>query len=481
MMRKRGWQCGAVFALLAVTAPVYLRAIRPEHHWGGDFSVHVSQARNLVEHRPIYESTYIVTPESALNHPAAYPPLPSLLLAPVYAAFGLDYRALKLALGVFAWLAMPLWYWVGRRMGLPAAAAGIAVLVFAWGAAMFPLLDSVGSDGLYLFCSAASLLALLWVEQEGWAERRPVAAAMLASGLLLLSVATRAAGMALAVAFGLWEAARAYRERRIRPYALSSGGVLAAALFLYERFLFSGTSHYGGQFSVDPRLIARNLLFYLRLAAPLWSSAPALLRYLLAGLVIALGAAALIRRGRHWSVVEVYFLVYSAVIGLYTANNDFRYSMPLLPLLLFLAADTLLYWSARLVPARPAAAAVGVAGLALVGSAFNVARLETGALPDGVGKPSFRQLTAFLAETPLDTLILSWNPRVFALYTRRPSALYPQAAQNFESQIPPAAHVLLVEYAQPLDREKLGRYLASTSGRLLIEFSNAEFKVYRIR
>jgi len=126
-------------------------------------------------------------------------------------------------------------------------------------------------------------------------------------------------------------------------------------------------------------------------------------------------------------------------------------------------------------------APLSVAGLALAASTFNLTHLETNPLTEGVGMASFHQLVRFLSETPPDTLLLSWNPRVFALYTRRPSALYPQEAENFERQIPAATHVLLIEYAQPLDHDKLGVYLGSSNPRPPEEFSNPEFKVYRIR
>src|SRR5207249_4343145 len=133
----------------------------------------------------------------------------------------------------------------------------------------------VGSDGLYLFCSALSLLALLWVD-DGWAERRPVASAALVTLILMLSVSTRAAGMAFPVTFGLWEAARAFRVRRLRPYALWTAGLLACTLILYDRLLYSGASQYSTQFKLQPLLMLRNAVFYLRMAAPLWTFAPTL-------------------------------------------------------------------------------------------------------------------------------------------------------------------------------------------------------------
>ena len=463
--------------LLAITAPGYFRIIRAEHHWGGDFSVYVSQARNVLEHRPMYDTTYVVTPQSVRNHPAAYPPVPSLVLVPVYAAFGLNYRAFKLVLAFFFWLSLPLWYRIGCRMGLPELASALATLVLGLGAAIHPILDAVGSDGVYMFFSAAALLALLWVEQEGYAERRPIAAAGLVSLLLLLAVATRSAGLALIAAFGIWEAIGATRTRRLRPYTLWAAGLLGLGFLVYQLFVYSSTQQYGSQLSLDPRFIFRNAVFYVRFPAQLWIFAPDLLRYVLSGLTLVLAGGALVRRGWRWSVVEVYFFVFYGMVCAYF--DDYRYMVPLLPILLFLATAGIVYIAANFPRARAVAPALGI--LALAGSGFNLAAIETNPLVDGVGKPAFQEAVRFLAQTSPDTLILSWNPRVFAFYTRRPSALYPQQETDFESQIPAARHVMLVEYAQPLDQQKLGAYLQKVQPRPPVVFSNQEFRVYQLK
>jgi hypothetical protein len=477
---KAGLRYGSIAAVLLLTAFCYNRAIRAEHHWGGDFSVYVSETRNLVEHRPVYSSTYVVTAQSARNHPAAYPPLPSLLMIPAYAAGGLDYRAFKLTLGAFAWLSLLLWYGVGIRMGLPPLASAGVTLVFGLGAILYPTLDTVGSDGVYLFFSAASLLAMLWVEQEGWTERRPAASAVLVSGLLLLSIATRAAGLALVLACGLAEALRIIRTRRIRSYALWLGVLVLFGVAVYQLYLYNAAGQYGNQFSLEPRLVLRNMMFYARMAAPLWSPSPSPLRYLLAFSALLLGAYAWITRITEQNVIDLYALVSFGMICAYTVNNDFRYVIPLLPVLLLLAVEGALSIGKKLWPSHPAFLAQALGVLALLATGLNVAAIDASPLTDGVGKPSFKEVAGFLTNTSPDTMILSWNPRVFALYARRPSALYPQdTAADFESQIPPAAHVLLIRYKQPLDEEKLGAYIAKKQPA--VEFVDAEFTVYRIR
>jgi hypothetical protein len=470
---------GIVMVLLAIVAPVYVRAIRPQHHWGGDFSVYIAQTQNLLEGRAFYSSSYVVTPQSALNHPSAYAPVPSLLMAPFYSVFGLNYRALKLGLALFAWASLPFWYWLGCRLGLPPPVSALTVLIFALGSLLYPILDSVGSDGVNLLLTAAALLAIVWVEQDGLAQRRPIVAAGLVSMLLLLCIATRSTSYALIAAFGLHRAWEAWRTRTIGSYTLWALGMVGTGFLIYQKLLFNSAQQYGTQFSLDGPLILRGAIFYLRAGAPLWSSAPTPLRYLLAGSLLACAVAAFVRR--RWGIVEWYILVFYGMLCLYTVSSDFRYILPVLPLLLFLAVGSILAAGRKLMPSHATAPAWLLGALALVASGFNIAAMETGPVTEGIAKPGFQEVVAFLKHTPADTLILSWNPRVFALYTRHPSALYPQQATSFEAEIPPARGVLLVEYQQPLDHQKLDAYLAHAPVPVPIVFSNENFTVYQIR
>jgi hypothetical protein len=478
VLSRGGWfHVTGVLLLLAIAGPLYLRAIRPEHNWGGDFSVYVSQARNLAEGHPLYESSYVVTPQSVRNHPASYPPIPALIVEPVYSARGFDYRAMKLALGLFAWLSLPLWYTVGLRLGLPPPASVVAVLCFGLGSLVYYILDNVGSDGVFLFWSAAALLALLALEQSGRIKRNPFVSAVCATALLLACFAVRSAGLALIAAAGLHELSELWRTRRLRPFALWLGVGLAVGLLVYQRFVYDSAGHYGSQFTFDVGLIARGAVFYLRSAAALWSSAPTPLRYLLAGSALGLAVLALVRR--RWGVAEWYAVVFFAMLCLYTVNNDFRYMLPMLPVVLFLAAGQALELGARWMPKHPMAPAAALGVLALAGTALNAMAIDTAPILEGVAEPTFQETVSFLKDTPADTLVLSWNPRVFALYTRHPSALYPQKAGDFVNQIPAAQHVLLVRYGRPLDEEKLGPYIATASPTVV--YSNDDFTVYRIK
>src|SRR5262249_29372079 len=84
------------------------------------------------------------------------------------------------------------------------------------------------------------------------------------------------------------------------------------------------------------------------------------------------------------------------------------------------------------------------------------------------------------SRTSDDALILSWNPRVFAFYAGRHSALYPQKAApaEFDLEIPVSGPVYLVYYNHELDREKLTPYLDQSHPPLV--FKNVDFQVFAL-
>src|SRR5437764_14116565 len=74
---------------------LHLLTLRPGHEWGDDFSLYLAHARNLAEGRPYEDTGYVYNPYFPSLSPRTYPPVFPLLLAPVYAAFGMDLMLMK--------------------------------------------------------------------------------------------------------------------------------------------------------------------------------------------------------------------------------------------------------------------------------------------------------------------------------------------------------------------------------------------------
>jgi hypothetical protein len=472
----RHWPFLVVFILLGI---LFFTTIRDGHDWGGDFSVYVQEARNLAEHRAFDESSYVPTVESMRSQPAVYPPLPALILAPIYAADGLNYKAFKTALTISLWLSAPFYYVLGRRRGLPPEVAALTCLVFGLSPLVMTIKQTIGSDSVFLFFSGMTLLVIDEIYRRGWDERYALMAGAVTACLLMLCYLTRATGLALMIGFTGYELWRARRLRRFGVVAIVLTGI---AVVIYTKFVFHVDRQYGSQFVFQPGVYAANALEYLRAPVAFWEAAPRLVRYPLSAMAVVLGGIGFLRALSKATIAEFYFVTWVAVLIPYWVNN-IRYMLPLLPLVLIYAAEGLLFVTHSLLrPGLPRKAVLVTCGVAvLCASAVNMRVIETGPIREGIEKPSFAEVCSFLRrQTPANALILSWNPRVFAFYTRRPSALYPQAAPlaSFDREIAGAGPVFLVFYNHELDRTKLTPYLHQFRPPSL--FKNQDFQVFAI-
>jgi len=86
----------AGFGLLSILIAWWLVAtLDPSLAWGGDNAMYLMLARNLAEGLPYNVTGYIQNPYSYLA-PLTYPPGFPVVLAPLYAAVGLDIVAFKI-------------------------------------------------------------------------------------------------------------------------------------------------------------------------------------------------------------------------------------------------------------------------------------------------------------------------------------------------------------------------------------------------
>jgi hypothetical protein len=480
-LARRHWLFFVVFIFLGI---LFFSTLREGHDWGGDFSIYILQARNIFNHAPFDQNSYIATTYSSRDHPAAYPPLTSLILAPVYGAFGLDYRAFKIVLTGFLWISLLFYYALACRRGAHPAAAALILLLFGLSPLVATARDSIGSDSVFLFFSGAALVFLDLAYERGWNERRPFSAALAAAILVTLSYASRATGLALIAAFVLYELRP---PLRIRPFGLAAIAITGISVLAYTQLVFHAGKYYGTQFVFGARIYAEHALYYLKSPAAIWSGAPAPLRFTLALATVAFALIGLSSLLRRLTITELYLALSFAVLIVYVAETP-RYVLPLLPLVLMYAVLGMMWTGRRfaLPPVTQKTAGAACVLIALSASAMNLRLIETGPIQEGILQPAFLNVCSFLRDrTPANSLILSWNPRVFALYTGKSSALYPPTddARRFEAEIPRTGStpVFLVYYHRDLDDRMLAPYLKTARAHLDPVFENGDYKVYALQ
>jgi hypothetical protein len=475
--REKYGRLGAL-AIVLIAGPVYFFTIRPGHDWGGDFALYIAHARNLAQGRPYHDTGYVTDPEvpgpgeSGMG-PPSYPPVFPLLLAPLYAEFGLDYFVFKLAVQAMLLASLLLFYALARMRGSDAWAAAAAALIFGLSGLSMAVKESVLSEHAYLALSGAAMLAITWIYARGYDKSRPVLAAALAASLILACYATRVVALALAAGVALEETARSARERRLRPFGPLVLLLFAAGAAIYSTVIFD-VRGYSPDFAFSPRAYLDNVLYYLRSPASLWSGAPAAFRYPVTLAATALAAVTWARRlRREASFIEWYFLVSIGMVIVYSATHTPRYLMPVFPIFCIYVVEAVDLLK------LPKAAAYGILA---AGALFNVAASERGPYAEGPEKPTFLETAAFLRRaTEPGSVIVSWNPRVVALYTDRRSMWYRRTrdAALFERILDRNGARYVVIYRNNADDTQwLAPMVEANPERYSKVFENAEFQVY---
>ncbi len=444
-----------LFSLLAIRA---VDATQDWDAWSDDFALYLSHARNLAEGVKYTDTGFVYNPVNYVYSPHSYPPGFPALLAPVYAARGLDLYAIKLFITLCLVFSLPLCAAVlarqyGRNLAYGATAL-FALSPFLWNFHKYILPDIP-----FLLLSLLALLALQ--RREHATGSKEIALSVLAGALVYASYATRVLGVTLltaAVVHDLVQRPKAFRRTLVLLAAFGLGSGLQrwilGNLDLYETGTRSGLPSV--RLSSSPKPIfglcfecvpanARKYWADLGHLAPLPQPANIVLTSVL-GLAILAGIAFLhFRRRPNWagkslipevvqgwlqglSVSDFYVAGYLGVL-LLMQFSEYRYLLPVLPFLLAYG----LYGAglARAVPNGPAAVPWQRGTLILMLALFvaygvsyrTLARQE----PDGridTNGPEARNLYAFIrTNTPENSLIAFGKPRALALFTDRRSTL----------------------------------------------------------
>ena len=174
MLQRTSRDIPALLITILIISVAWLITFRGGHDWGGDFSLYIAHARNIAEGRNYNAVNFVVVHDSPLQSPPAYPPVFPLLLAPVYATYGLDYSAMKVCVQTLWFVFIVLFYIYVRRMGLSPLLAGSVLIVLMLSYVLLDLKDSVLSESTYMVVSTATLLLTDFVYRRQLDESHPV-------------------------------------------------------------------------------------------------------------------------------------------------------------------------------------------------------------------------------------------------------------------------------------------------------------------
>lgn len=471
-------QHALVILVLTCIGVFYVSTIRAGHNWGDDFAMYIAHARNIVEGRAYADTGYIYNPAFPSYSHDMYPPVFPLLLAPVYALFGLNLTAMKVEL-VLIFLGCLYLVFVSFRDELPLPYIVVLVAALGFMPFLWDFKDNVLSDIPFLFWTLASLLVIHRARLSSPGRRLWAGYGPLIGVSIDLAYGTRTIGFLLLPALGIYDLLKMRRLPPLVTVAATVFGLLA----LGQNIALHPRGSYFGLLSLDVTAYWRNLIAYPVEVRGLWDNGYSVaLRNAAFLAVTTLSLVGYVLRLRsHVTSYEIFAALYTATMIFWPYYQGARYIIPLLPLYIFyvLVAVSALGrrlgqgWDLRL-----------LATIALVIGTTYGAKYTTvnfGPLADGVETPSARDLFEWVRRTtsPADVFVAQ-KPRALALFTGRRASVFHRGTEDgqtwrFFDQI--GARYVVVNLKG--DRDGLLRFVERNPKQLSSVYSNADFRVYR--
>jgi len=465
-------------ALLTFMAARLTPGVRAD---GTDWAMYVMHARNIVSGLPYAQTGYVFQPESttevgANSYPSGYP----LLIAPFYAAFGLNiglFKLLNVALLVFS-----LWpvYLYARRT-LPPAYSLLLIVALGFSTLFLAIFDGFGSDTPYQLVSFLVLLLLLRIYDRRLNETHPWKWGLLAGLSIAAAYLIRPLGLAFLLAAA---GAELLRKRRPTTFLVAIATAFIP-LMLLNNFLLHRDSSYAHQFTWSIPAIASHAAAYIGYFSYVFANPLShYFRYLLWAATLLLALLAVSKRVRAGlGVTELYLLAILAVDSVYWAPSP-RYLLCLMPIYMVYIFEGFRTLIDRVPRRFERPLQVMAAALLLFAPAANAVLLRPDPNDTLVTAPQYEELcSAVRRQTAPDALVVFWNPRVFALSTGRNASGWP--AEGPPDRVIRYLHRVLPDYivadkSRPDDRRFLIPVLAAEPLRLATVYENRQFSLVKV-
>ena len=451
------------------------------HAEGTDWALYVTHAHNIVHGLPYARSGYVYQAESTTEVGAnAYPSGYPLLLAPFYAAAGLNIRLFKLL--NLAFLVLSLWpvYLYARRT-LPPVYSLVLIVALGFSTLFYANFDGLGSDAPYQLVSYFVLLLLLHIYGQRLNETDPWKWGLLAGLGIAAAYLIRPFGLA----FLLSVAGVELLQRRRPTLFLAAIAVAFVPPMVLNNLLLYKDSSYAHQFTPSIPEIARHAVLYIGYLSYVFANPLShLYRYVLWAVTLLLVLAAVSKRVRErLSVTELYLLVIFVVISAYWSPNP-KYLFCVVPIYMVSMFEGFRMLVSCLERRFVQPVQVAGAALLLFAPAANAVLVHPDPHDTLLTAPNYEALCATVRnQTAPGALLIFWNPRVFALSTGRrasgwPAGGPPERMSNYLRRV--HADYIVADKSRPDDRRFLIPLLTNGPLRLAAVYANDQFSLMRV-
>lgn len=501
----------AVPLAILTLAVFYLATLVKGQNWSGDGSLYILHAQNLVEGRHYLDTGYLLNPVSMFVSPYGYPPVFPLLLAPVYAFFGLDLEAFKwvgvLSFCFSLWLVAKIFETRLERRFVFFLVLTVGLTPYLW-----DVTNVINADFTFMvFCYLSLFLMLHFLAGDQGrlqASGRQIAASVLIGLSMYLAYGTREIGVVLPLTLLTYDIVC---RRRISLLSIAALGIFVifawlqsiwfSASFIPEYFE-ENLKHLTDKPSspaemnhlkfvdLDPRNILDRAFGYRWALQRFWPSSSSAfintLNELLFNLfsLLAVGGyiLALIRR---ITVVEIFLAGYIAVLLLFGAPPTVRYLTPIFPFFLYYG---FLLCQEKIFPRVPRLKYLVAGGGFLLLAIISLPVMTTVKYPQleyGITHPGATAMFRFIREeTRKDDTIVFIKPRIMALMTGRSSATWPSKRYSSPEAMNHFFEAVHADYYVDMNLSLWMRPLTNSerpSNCFRSVFKNEYFVIYRYR
>lgn len=342
-----------------------------DQYWDGDFASYIMQAKSIVEGNPesfVEQNRFTMEMSFRQVGPVAYPWGTPFLLSPIYALFGLNMLALK-GLNLISYLLFLTVLWIGMHKRLSIQNSLILIFFFAFNPYLLYFLNHVISDIPFLLLSTATLFLIGYVVIEKRRLFTPPIDHILLGILVACSFFIRSNGILLIPSLlvsqivSLWQnvCSQGHQKSSVTNFLQASplslkqinlrniiNGLLPYFIFLLlviawrEFFPEGGSSHIAFLKLVTPKLIIKNILYYIELAGTIFSGMP--LPSLLIGAMLPFLLVGILENYVKDLHILTYVLLTIIIYIVWPANQGLRFIFPILPFILFWVLSGMSQW-----------------------------------------------------------------------------------------------------------------------------------------
>lgn len=315
------------FLIVFILGVFHFLTIRLGQGWGGDFSLYIAHAKNIVEHIPYSETGYLINHNLPTHSPQCYPPIYPLILSIAYYLWGFSFYFFQLITVFFLPLSLLSIYFVLKNE-LSSSLIWLLIIIFGLSPATSLFKDNILSDIPFLFFCYTSLIIIHQsLKQQRWYHT------LLLPLSFYLCIETRSIGWTLPISFFITSI---IHHKKINLNLIISIIFLIGILFIEKAWVQYHTG-YTQHFQIDFKLIFQNFIFYNKALSYFWKFGfPSAFHMIFFTIFTIIATIGFFKKGfNKISVLEVFSICYLGVIAVWPAYETLRFLIPIIPLYLF--------------------------------------------------------------------------------------------------------------------------------------------------